>query len=102
MRYVAAAVVLYLAMDFGNPLIEGAVSFDPGETVDGVRSPELRLIPPVLIVLPSPAAGVVIPVPPPPPAPGRLDPPDVRRQALGPPPRTGPLRPSPATASDPH
>jgi hypothetical protein len=32
-RYVTVALVLYLALDFGNPLIQGAVSFDPDDSV---------------------------------------------------------------------
>jgi hypothetical protein len=31
------ALLLYLGLDFGNPLIQGAVSFDPDESVEGVQ-----------------------------------------------------------------
>lgn len=36
------ALLLYLALDFGNPLMPGAVSFDADESVDAMRGGEVR------------------------------------------------------------
>jgi hypothetical protein len=52
------ALLLYLVLDFGNPLIEGAVSFDPDESVDGVhRSGALQH----LVTAPAPQPAHVEP-----------------------------------------
>lgn len=56
------AILLYVAADFANPLMPGAVCFDPDESVDGVaraRSSALAVAP-VLISL---ASARVIPAP---------------------------------------
>ena len=33
-----ALVMLYLALDFGDPHLPGAVTFDPADTVEGSRT----------------------------------------------------------------
>ncbi|MBI2014339.1 MAG: hypothetical protein HYS77_02180, partial [Candidatus Rokubacteria bacterium] len=37
-RLAILCVVLYVVLDFSNPLIPGAVSFDPDESVEAVRA----------------------------------------------------------------
>ena len=60
------AVLLYVAADFANPLMPGAVCFDPDESVDGVgRARSLPLdVAPVLTALAS-ARSIPAQVPPP-------------------------------------
>ena len=36
MRLRLAALLVYLTLDFANPLMPGAVCFDPADSVDGV------------------------------------------------------------------
>jgi hypothetical protein len=58
------ALVLYVAADFANPLMPGAVCFDPNESVDGVaRARSSTIVPPVLSGAPGPATP--LPAPPP-------------------------------------
>lgn len=37
-RLTLLLLLFYVALDFSNPLIPGAVSFDPDESVEGVRA----------------------------------------------------------------
>lgn len=36
-RWLAVLLLAYLALDFANPLMPGAVSFDPDDSVEAVR-----------------------------------------------------------------
>jgi hypothetical protein len=58
---LAVLVVVYLALDFGNPLLPGAVSFSVADTVEGLRAGRPRA-PAVGIAVPLPAPQPVIPV----------------------------------------
>ena len=49
------AILLYVAADFANPLMPGAVCFDPDESVDGVGRPRASVI---AAPAPAGAAGV--------------------------------------------
>ena len=42
MRCATLALVLYLALDFANPLMPGSVSFDPDESVHATRAGSIR------------------------------------------------------------
>ena len=75
------ALLLYLAADFANPLMPGAVCFDPDESIDGLaRARSSAIVPPVLTgaaaapvtparavavsrSVPSPARRAVHPIP---------------------------------------
>jgi hypothetical protein len=53
-RLFAILLLLYVAADFSNPMMPGAVSFDPSASVDGVRADRARaddtaLPPPVAV-----------------------------------------------------
>lgn len=51
-RGLALLLVLYVAADFANPMMPGAVSFDPAESVEGIhaaRAPQSSVT-----VLPAP------------------------------------------------
>ena len=37
-RWFKFALVLYVALDFANPLMPGAVNFDPDTSVDGITA----------------------------------------------------------------
>jgi hypothetical protein len=92
-------LVLYLVLDFANPLMPGAVCFEPGDSVEGTRAARdhARLAIPAL-----PAA--------PPARPAPLVAPRLRPAARPPAPRrrAAPLRPirrpepGPPRAADPH
>jgi len=42
MRYLTLVLVVYLALDFGNPLTPGTVTFDPDESIDALRTGGIR------------------------------------------------------------
>ena len=62
-RLLALLLLLYVGADFSNPMMPGAVSFDPTDSVDGIRARAAvaALAPPVaagpvcLMVEPAPA-----------------------------------------------
>ena len=60
------AILLYVAADFANPLMPGAVCFDPDESVDGVGRPRASAVSTPALTTP---AGPVVSLPPPPPPP---------------------------------
>ncbi|MBI2158262.1 MAG: hypothetical protein HYU26_15380, partial [Candidatus Rokubacteria bacterium] len=47
-RLTLRLLLLYVALDFSNPLMPGAVSFDPDDSVEAVRAG--RLEPPAAAV----------------------------------------------------
>ena len=61
-------VALYVALDFANPLMPGAVCFDAGDTVDAVRGhrPRVTAVPAVVApvrydVVPEPRVHASVP-----------------------------------------
>jgi hypothetical protein len=62
---LALLLLLYVALDFSNPLMPGAVSFDLSESVEGVHAVRPRIeapsvaIAPLLIVVPEPLPVLV-------------------------------------------
>ena len=52
-RFLTLLVVLYIALDFTNPHMPGAVTFDPTKSVEGVHAERGRLTPSVTIALPA-------------------------------------------------
>jgi len=46
-RHIVLAVLVYVVIDFGNPLIPGAVSFDVDQSVDGLHADRGRAATPV-------------------------------------------------------
>lgn len=92
-RVVIVLVLLYLALDFSNPMLRGAFSFNPDHSVDGVRAepPGERIASPAALLLPE-----HVRVDPKPPAPR------VVREAVAIPrftPRAAPFRHAPRGAS---
>lgn len=91
-------VALYVALDFANPLMPGAVCFDAGDTVDGVRGQRPRVtavpavVPPVRYdVVPEPRVHAPVP---------RLSPvPPLGREAFHPR-RLPPATPAEAASGD--
>ena len=43
-RRLALLLLLYVSLDFANPLMPGAVTFDPSGSVDGLRAPRVRVV----------------------------------------------------------
>jgi hypothetical protein len=53
--FFTTLVMLYLALDFGDPNLPGATSFDPDESVKGVQVSRMpTAAPPALAVTPAP------------------------------------------------
>lgn len=61
LRYSAPLLLLYVLLDFSNPLMPGAVSFDPWESTEGVSLERLRVGSPSAGVGPAPPASGVEP-----------------------------------------
>jgi hypothetical protein len=53
-RALIALVVLYLVLDFTNPHMPGAVTFDPAKSIEGVHAERTRHTQPVTIAVPAP------------------------------------------------
>jgi hypothetical protein len=64
-RRLALLLLLYVSLDFANPLMPGAVTFDPAGSVDGLRAPRVRVAAPAAVA-----------------APARLEPADAERPVL--------------------
>jgi hypothetical protein len=56
-------LVLYVCLDFANPLMPGAVTFDADESVEGVRAERSRADGEAAAVVPVPAAEHLRPAP---------------------------------------
>lgn len=78
-RLAVLFLLLYVALDFGNPLMPGAVSFDPEDCVEAVRAGRVT----------APADGVAVA---PAPAPPRFEPVRSADLPLAPVPAPGPPR----------
>ena len=64
MRVGFLALLLYVVLDFANPLMPGAVCFDPDDSVDGVaRARSSSVAPPALADPAVPLARLVAPAP---------------------------------------
>jgi hypothetical protein len=62
-RWAMLFLVCYLAADFANPLMPGAVNFDANESVDGVRVERGRSEAPALVaIVPPSPSGVTVAV----------------------------------------
>jgi hypothetical protein len=64
-RLAFVALLLYVVADFANPLMPGAVRFDPDDSVDGVGCARSSTIEPSTLAA---SAGAVASLPAPPPA----------------------------------
>lgn len=53
-RSLTLLLLLYVSLDFSNPLMPGAVSFDPGESTEGVHLQRLRADNLLSFVVPAP------------------------------------------------
>jgi hypothetical protein len=51
-RRLALLLLLYVSLDFANPLMPGAVTFDPSGSVDGLRAPRVRVAAPAAVPAP--------------------------------------------------
>ena len=58
-RVAFLGLVLYVALDFANPLMPGAVCFDPADSVEGVGRARASVAAPSIAV--SPTTEVVLP-----------------------------------------
>jgi hypothetical protein len=96
-----ALLVLYVLLDFANPLMPGAVGFGPGESIEAVRvcqGDDCQLP-----GAPGPAARPAATPPPAAPRPGRTSPLAARHRRRGPLRRPRPAHPEPAPrTADPH
>jgi hypothetical protein len=97
-RLPALLILLWVALDFANPLVPGAVTFDAATCVDAVRPERDRPLRGAVAALPGapPPAAVAGPalVPAPSPAP-RTPAPPIRRRATAPRSALGAESPSP-------
>jgi hypothetical protein len=53
-RLLAVLIVLYIALDFTNPHMPGAVTFDPAKSIEGVHAERNRGSQPVMITIAAP------------------------------------------------
>lgn len=60
-RWLALAFLLYVALDFANPMIPGAVTFDPDDTVEAVRADGAAALEQLIVIAPAPAPDAVAP-----------------------------------------
>jgi hypothetical protein len=101
-RRLAPLLILYVSLDFANPMMPGAVSFDPDDSVEAIRPDRSRVDGDAAPAPPGPAAE-------------RLEPSRLVRLAARPapgivPPRRAPVlprlrparSPDPAPGSDDH
>ncbi|MBI1964092.1 MAG: hypothetical protein HYS37_12045 [Candidatus Rokubacteria bacterium] len=63
-RLTLRLLLLYVALDFSNPLMPGAVSFDPDDSVEAVRAGRLEPPAAAVAVTPVPAPARVESAPP--------------------------------------
>ncbi len=101
-RRLVLLLVIYVGLDFANPMMPGAVNFDPGDSVEAIHAERGRLPESPVATAPDPAAG---PVEPPPMADtvGMRPIVAVPRATpilAGPPPHAAP--PEPSAVPDPH
>jgi len=53
-RALVLLIVLYIALDFTNPHMPGAVTFDPAKSIEGVHAERTRQTQPATIAIPAP------------------------------------------------
>jgi hypothetical protein len=58
-RLLVSAILLYVTLDFADPMIPGALNFDADQSVDGVYAKDVREHAPSVAVSARPDVGVV-------------------------------------------
>jgi hypothetical protein len=100
-RVPALLFLLYVALDFANPLMPGAVNFDAETSVEAARLERVRSCRVAEVAMPAAGPPPVVPglAPAPESHPARPAPPRPTRR-LAAPPRSGPTAESPSPPGD--